>query len=789
MHKTPVLKILIPFSLGILTGRILFIPNAILYLVFTVALILLFISFFSSASRCFSLLAFMIFVDAGIVLYQHSIRIEATNCCHMADLPVLTTIKGRVVSPVSNHDDFIRAAVHVDSIWVNGNRYSATGKLLLSWYDSGSLCYGDEIIAKGKLRRPARDRNPGEFNYREYLAVRNIYSLLSVQNRMNILVTDKKQGNRLMQMFVIPCRRYCIFYLEQLNDKRVTAFAKALLLGERGGLTSTTKDAFARAGIIHILAVSGLHVGFLLILLTSFFQFIRLKNPWRVFVIIICLAFYVALTGFKVPVVRAGIMAVFLLGDSLLQRPGSSLNSMALAAFILLIIQPLHLFQAGFQLSFSAVCGILLAYHKFENCARRWLLKSEEKNSIHLYAVSLFLVSCSAQLATLPLTAYYFGRIPILALFVNLVALPLAGLMVAMGFIALLFSSIIWPIGMMFGQVMWIGAKLLFFISDTTSSISFSSIAVKQPGLVAIVCYYLTIALFLFRYHRIFKKTAIYSILLLLNYKVWTAALDKNSIMNITFLDVGQGDAAVIESNNGSVVVIDTGDAGEGFDCGESVLAPFLQRQGIQHIDLLILTHFHSDHTGGASYLLRHFNIDTLAMPQLFEHDEFQKFVNLAKDCGTGVRSLYTGDVLFQYGKPLFLVLNPRLESIDKGIENMNDISIVISCRYKSSSVLFSGDAEHFAEKEMMVFQDFLKSDVLKVGHHGSATASSRSFRKLVDAKWGIVSVGLFNRHGLPSEKRLHQFQQEGTRILRTDKHGAVHLRLGDDGIDIKTHF
>ncbi|MDZ7722359.1 MAG: DNA internalization-related competence protein ComEC/Rec2 [candidate division KSB1 bacterium] len=789
MHKVPILKILLPYIAGIIFARCVQTPTVLLYSASISLFMFVFLFYFFNRLRLFALCAFLLLFVAGILIYQGSGQIKKTDCSHMADLPVLTAIRGTVVSPVSERDESIRSVLRADSVWIQGVRYPVSGKVLLNWYDPGPLRYGDEIIAKGKLRLPSRDRNPGDFNYREYLAVRHIHSIFSVKNNMDLLILERDQASWVMSHIVIPCRRYALFFFNQLDGGEMSAFAAALIIGERGGLSSDMKNSFARSGIIHILAVSGLHVGFLWTMLTAMFQLLRIKNPWRVVLIIGCLVFYAALTGFKVPVVRATLMAVILMIGTVIQRPGYSLNSMAMAALVLLLIQPLHLFQAGFQLSFAAVTGILLFYKKFKTLAQGWLLNARENGQIRFYLVGLLLVSASAQFATLPLTAYYFNRIPTLALLMNLVALPLAGVIVSTAFLALGLSVLFWPIGWMLGQVMWLFTKLLLIITQATGSLWFVSLDVAQPKLWHIAAYYLILGLLVFWQERRYRFAAIGTVLILANLSLWFRNFSKQDILSIDFLDVGQGDSAVLMFDNHSVVVVDAGDSSEKYDCGESIVGPFLKRRGIDHIDLLILTHFHSDHTGGAEYLLNHFHIDTLAMPNQPEHKEFIKYQRFAAENSIPTKGLERGDILKGYGKPVLLVLNPGKHMLQDTTSNINDVSLVILCKYKTGSVLLTGDAEIAAEQEMSVYQRLLDVDVLKIGHHGSATASSHAFRERVDAECGVVSVGAFNRFGLPSEFRLEQFEIEGTKILRTDLNGAVRVQIQEQGLIVDSHF
>ena len=705
-------------------------------------------------------------------------------------MPYTVAIEGIVCKPVENRGEGQLTVVAVDSIWVLSSVYGVNGRCLLRLFEPiENLSYGDRIVARCLLRSPPGERNPGEFDYRKYLASQNIHAVASVATSGQALILSRGEGALLLKYLVYPARRCIIDFIDSSLTGQQAALLKALLVGARGDIDNDLRNDFADVGVIHVLAVSGLHVGFILIGLIGLFGFLHIANPWRTILVILGLLFYAWITGLSPSVVRATIMAIVYVMGLLLQRRADVLNSLAVAAMIILFIQPLDLFQPGFQLSFAAVAGIVLLYRRLLIIFQPLFIVWREKGMALLYSIlALFFVSLAAQLATLPLTVYYFGRLPLVSLTANLIVVPMIGLIVALGLVAVLAGAASFSFGAVFMNTVWLLLTLLIALVKGAAKIPFAYLELARPSAWGI-CFYLA-ALFLFlvwRQQRT-RKFAIVMIILGANLFVWTHLKPRIDEMKITFFDVGQGDSALVQFPNGKTMLIDAGDCSDYVDYGERVIVPYLQRQGIRKIDYLLLTHAHSDHIGGAPTILQNMSVGCLvesACP--YESEISDRIDSLVIAHHIYCRSVVAGDTLLIDPEVLILIMHPTprfLQSVADNPADLNNASVVVKCIFFGRSVLFAGDAEIDSEEAMLRYESLLSSEVLKIGHHGSRTAGSLEFRRRVAPKFGVVSVAKFNRFGLPSDSLLHAFRQDGADVLKTSESGAVQFSVTACGVE-----
>ena len=790
LEKKPALPATAAVMLGIFFAHFSNRPLSWLLGFLGLALLVALFSFLRNHSLFFttSILAALFLLGAARLRMQTTLFPEH-HITVFADLPCTVAVEGLVCKPVLARAEGLSTVVDVDSIWVMAQKFPADGRCLLRLYQAAPrLKYGDRIVVRGQLRSPRGERNPGEFNYRNYLAAQNIHAVLSVNSVRHVLLLNSKEGAFLLRSFVYPVRRFVVSFIDASMSGQPAALLKALLVGARGDIDSELRKEFANVGVIHVLAVSGLHVGFILAGLLGLFSFLRIRDPWRTVLTMIGLLFYAWLTGLSPSVFRASVMAIVLLGGRLLQRRSDILNSLAVAAFIILAIQPLDLFQPGFQLSFAAVAGIVLLYNRFTQIFQPLFYSLHEKGLGLLNGiVTLFFVSLAAQAATLPLTAYYFGRLPIVSLLANLVVVPLVAVIVSLGLVAVLAGVISFPVGALFANTVWLLLTVLIAIVKTAAKLPFAYLAVARPSFWFIAFYVLFLFLFVVWRRQKVRKVFVFATLILATLLVWTHLTPASPAVKITFFDVGQGDAALLQFPNGKTMLIDAGDCTDYVNNGERVILPYLQRQGVRRIDCLLLSHSHSDHIGGAPSIIKNMPVGRLvesgcAYPSEFSDaiDSLAFYYNIPKTIALA------GDTLLLDPNVEILVLHPTKEiikSVEENPADLNNASVVVQCRYDGSAALFVGDAEAPAEKAMLRFGVLLRSDVLKVGHHGSRTASSADFRHAVSPRLAVVSVAKYNRFGLPSDSLLQQFALDGAEVIRTSDAGAVQLRMSASGV------
>ncbi len=781
LHGKPAVKILLPFMAGIACARHLTIawpwPAA------AAALLLLLACMARRSQRLFAISALIAFFCAGwlrLVLLERVVPPDDIR--QMADWPAPLSLEGVISGPVEERSDRKIFRLTVDSLWSEERGFAARGCARIIWYDTlTALRQGDRVVVKGMLRRPAGAHNPGDFDYRAWLASQGMHTQLSAAGGSRLLLLERDQDPLLQRRLIRPVRDHILATVAGSLAGEQRALLSALLVGVRSGIDDELRQEFSRVGVVHVLAVSGLHVGFVLAALLLFINLLRIPHRARPPLLLAALYFYVLITGSAPPVVRAAVTAALLLAAPVLQRRFNPVNAVALAAMIILLFNPLDLFGAGFQLSFAATLGILLIYRRLEGWASgRWPQWRQWSHPWRKGALQLLMVSLAAQIATLPLTAWYFNILPLWGLAANLAVVPLVSLIVTIGFIAVLFALISPLAGFIFLQCDGLLLSLLSGLVHGAAALPASALEVATPPLPLVAIYYMGVAILLSWPQR--RAVLAWSLALLItaNLWIWPAALRSHQGMRVIFFDVGQGDAALISFPNRVHYLIDSGEANERYDCGESLLLPWLRRNHIGHIDLALITHSHSDHAGGVQTLMRQGRIRNIGHPGGAALPAFRALDSLAAQCGVAVNLLADGDEFFpaQGGWLRILQTGGAGEQWDE-----NNGSMVIRLQYGGRVFLFLADIEAEGERNLLRYGSFLRSDVVKVAHHGSSTASSEGLLDAVEAGWAVISVGRNNRFTLPAPGVVAHWMEKGSCVLRTDEHGAVIFRSDGEAL------
>ncbi len=779
LKNVPAMTVLLPYMAGLVAGKYLA-PGRLPVVLFAGCVLLAVFFFYKKRTVLFTIIALGALFTFAIIHYQHKITPVDGNIGFFCDTPQQSTIEGVVTSPPLYYENRVSITVRVDSVWAYYTPFATLGQVMVNLYDTTAIIrYGDRIVARGMLRRPSEQRNPGEMNYRNYLASRNIQAIMTIPALNRLVILNSGEGNVILRTLVYPLREFILSFINRYITGQEAALLQGLLVGAREDIADETRQTFANVGVVHVLAISGLHVGFILAGLLYLFRFTRLPQFLQTLAVIAGLIFYAALTGFNAPVTRAVIMAIIYLLGNALRRRGNPVNTLSLAALLILLFHPLQLFQPGFQFSFVAVLGIALFYQKlysrFLHVFTRWY---EHRNHFKIFFTQLFFVSLAAQLATIPLTAFYYGRLSAIALLLNLLVVPAAGLVIGLGFTAVIFALVWdWP-GMLILNSTWLLLKGLIWILKYCNTISGSSFVIARPTILLILLYYGFLFLFIGWQHLRLRKMLLFAALLIVNLLVFQRLFTDKSGLQVTFFDVGQADAALFEFPDGKSMLIDTGERQEQYDCGKQVIAPYLQRNNIKKLDVLLLTHPHSDHIGGAAWLLRNFKIGRLVTSALQDSAALSREIDsLAAVLRIPRRIVSRGDTLAGFVNTTICVFHPAPAFIRPETPDLNDASVVVKVTFGDISFLLTGDAGHNAEQAMLGYGDLLRAQVLKTGHHGSNTASSPAFRELVNPDYALVSVGKFNRFGLPSPELMQDFEKEGAQVLRTDEIGAVVFR------------
>jgi competence protein ComEC len=758
---------------------------------------------FAATSATRQLTLFIACMLLGALRYA-LVQVDSPDAVHLfasSETPVI--LSGEVISAPLKGRTFERRAskttpAYVDTLWrctleARAVRLSTekkwqpvVGAVLASGTRLDSLDIGEKVLLSGELLIPDGERNPGEFNYREYLAAQGINALLRCRDA-NVLWQQPADGFSWRQ-HLQRVREYVSRQIHRFASGDEAALIRGLLLGEREDISEEVHDAFVRTGLIHILAVSGSHVGFVLLMVLALGDVLRMPKPVKTLFASGALIFFAALTGFNPPVTRATVMALIFLGGKFIERDGSVYNMLALAALVILLDEPRQLYQLGFQLSFAAVLGMAYLYQPILNLLSRpfaWLGADDRVpeaigRAAHSIA-SLLALTIAAQIATAPIIAHAFGRVPALAIWGNLPIIPLAFWIVASATTACLIMPF-WSFGgAAFGAAADFGASAMVdftrWLADTPAAYA-DGILFTLPAIVLFILGLVTVV----EWRSTLRRMLLPSFLLIANFMIWQSASSATEKLRVTFFDIGQGDAALLEFAGGKKLLIDGGPRQPAFDTGSRTIVPFLMRQGIRHLDAIVVTHPHNDHDGGVPEVLRRVRVDSVFHCGMDDDPTQQSyFEHILDSLKAPHRALSAGERLRQFGSIEVLVLHPPRHSI---IPSLNDASVVMRIVCGRVSFLFAGDAETWAESYLTRFDSVLDSDVLKVGHHGSSTSSSPEFIAEITPAWAVVSVGKRNRFDHPSPEVIHRLRSSGAQVVRLDENGAV--IFATDGINLR---
>lgn len=651
-----------------------------------------------------------------------------------------------------------------------------SGLLWLTWpADHDPPERGELLRVTGALRRPGPPRNPAAFDFARYLSNRGIGATLSVERTERL---GRARG-----------AAWASAWVERTVRERIGGEAGALMAGLLLGRTSAIPDAclesFRRAGTVHVLAVSGLHVGFISVAVYALLRVARVPRRAARTLIVPVLAAFVAVVGPRPSVVRASIMAAALIGGWSFERRPNPLNAVGLAATAILLARPGALFDLGFALSFAATTAIITLFQTI-----RGPLSALDRlgRAGRLLGDSLA-VSASAQLGVAPVLVAAFGHVSVAALLANLAVVPLAGFAVISG-MAMLTTACAPQVSRVFAAAAFVSLKAAGALSAVVGGSTWASVSLARrlwpaPATAAIGLALVTLAKRAGRLTRPSRMRGAFAVVWL-TAATLTAALvwsgpGRDHLRLIVF-DVGQGDAILLETRGGRRALVDAGGAWggpAGGDAGRDVVLPYLLAAGGSHLDLVVATHAHADHVGGLASLLRACSVGTLALPLASRGNrEMSDLAGSAGRLGAQVMWVARGDTLLASPSCTLTVVWPPPGPCP-GTPTENDGSIVLRVGAPGVAFLLTGDVEATAERAVVAGGAGLRADVLKVPHHGSRSSSCAEFLRAVGPSLGLVSVGRNNRYGHPDDATLERLRLAGVDVLRTDADGAIVVDVG----------
>ena len=448
--------------------------------------------------------------------------------------------------------------------------------------------------------------------------------------------------------------------------------------------------------------------------------------------------------------VRACIVSILGLMSFLFYRKSDVYNNLAFSSFIILNFNPYTIFDMGFLLSYGGTIGIILFSNKLSK-------KFPIKNKILNYIKEMFFVCISANIIIIPIIMYNFNTLSLTFFISNVLVSPIMGIVVILGFVQIFLSIININLAYLLSIFLNPMLEILIFIADFTAKLPLSKILIPTPNIIFIIIYYVII---LFCNKINIKKTIIILLIIIIIFNVLNL-LPKD--LRIYFIDVGQGDSTLILTPKGNSILIDGGGSETGsFDVGEKILLPYLLDRGVTKIDYMMISHFDSDHVGGLFSILENLRVEhVLISKQGKESENYKHFLEISKRKKIKVIYAEAGDRINIEKNMFFEILFPTRNLISENILNNN--SIVARLVYKNFKILFTGDIEEIAEKELIKLYsktNKLRADILKVAHHGSKSSTIASFLKLVNPRISLIGVGATNTFGHPNIGVLERLEQ-----------------------------
>ncbi|HLS61497.1 MAG TPA: DNA internalization-related competence protein ComEC/Rec2 [Virgibacillus sp.] len=668
------------------------------------------------------------------------------------------TLEGQLVSPVKMDDHKVEFILQLDD--------SNQQIMILHFPDRShslepidkehSVKHGAICQVTGELQIPDEGRNPGQFDYRGYLQGQGITYQLVIESMSHI----ECSGSSLLNI-VFDIRNDLINFSSENRSQETAAWLNALVLGDDSLLDEEIIELFQRWSLSHLLAISGLHIGIIISVL--YFMLIKLNMVTREraqWIMAVFLPLYALLAGGQPSVWRASLMALFIIILTKLRIKMSISDGLSLIFIVLMVMDKYIVYQIGFQLSFIVTFGLILS---------RAILKKPTSFFFQVLQISFI-----SQMMILPLQMNYFANFQPLSILLNILVVPYFSLIVIPLMFFLLLLSFI-PLGIVHVVDLLFTYMQSAFIQLLLQVDKFASFPLKigdMPVLMTVIYYALFIMLMINLQSERNNRAFTYGLLLVSLLVFLGIRPYLSPIGTITMLDIGQGDAFVVElPYRKGVMFIDAGST-VNFDHIEpnkrvykQVIKPYLDSRGITEIDAILLSHEHIDHVGSVSFMLEDMRVEEIIISKYYEINEQTE--SFWKSYGTDIRKVDMDDHITIAGQ-FFHVLAPSHDV------SANENSLVLYTSFGGKQWLFTGDIGKSTEKKMISDYKNLTVDVLKVAHHGSNTSTDLDFIQQTNPTYALISAGVNNRYGHPDPEVLTTLEEEKVIIFRTDEHGAV---------------
>lgn len=844
MNKRPVVYIVISFLLGHVAASIQQL-NLWIYLLMAFILCISIALLFKRCTIKLAVLCLLLFLGGSAERYMVDARNVTALPEQLQEANVQAT--GMIVSEVELDGDRAKFVLQSAQLVVNGEEYvlDRAEKFIVhvtlaaeeELFEAKQWHRGLEIKLAGELFVPEEASNAGAFNYRMYLKQQGIHWLWKSKGSSNVEMIKLARHISYMYHGIDEMRKKLAAPLDDLFSSEESGYLKGLILGIRAELDPEQFRSFSTLGLTHILAISGLHVAVFMYMVTALLKLLRRSKEQIIYSLLIAIPFYVALTGASPSVLRAGMMAMIGLIAARAGKLKDGLHIIAIVAALLVLWDPYMLHNVSFQLSFIVTLGLIIgvpAIQSLFSTSTRWK-----------WALDLLSITIVAQIISFPVTIYYFNQFHILSLLANFFLVPFI-------------STVVMPlasIGLLLGHLSLTLAKPISSIVHWCNELSFDIVALlgnvhqlhtiwATPSLIWIILWY-SLWLAIFRYWKAKHAVAqaedrdmaddtepinvideykpidykqsdhwikrnvqplVYTlaVVLLVVYAYIPQLFNRTG--TISFLDVGQGDASLIRTPTGKIILVDGGGTlkfGEQedwkqrrdpFEVGKKVLLPLLMKRGVHHIDLLIISHLDSDHIGGLYEVVKQIPVKEIWWNGSFDTTEdAEKLFSLIMKKRIPLRTPLIGESIAVDSYTQIVVLWPLLETPShiEELKRQNDQSLVFLLTVYNSTFLYTGDIGKEAEERLVnmhaakvkegQLEPLPTISVLKAAHHGSRYSTDYSWLSYTQPSNTVISAGRNNRYGHPHPDVLERLSLYNSLVWRIDQQGEVMFKVKKD--------
>jgi len=709
------------------------------------------------------------------------------------------TLEGVVCSEPDLRPDKVIYKLDLTGIEIGEEKSHLKARVLVQAPKSDKVyCFGDLLRVHGVLDRPDEPGNPGEFDYRSYLARQGIGVILRAPGSEDFVLLGVR-GNWFMRQLLL-LKKKIIAIQQQTLPADKAALVNGIVFGVQGQIPDKLWKTFSQTGIVHILSVSGMHVGLVLAGAIAFTELLGIPGIPGTLLVSLLVILYSLFCGMGPAVTRSALMSLMFLWSHRLGRKQDWPTTLSLAALIILLWKPAAIYDVGFQLSFSATWGILYLGPVISELLKKY-------TGWPAWIQTTIWVSLAAQLATLPLVALYYNIFSPVSLLANILAVPLTTVILALGVCSGILGLFSVFLAGLINACTSVVLDVFTAIVSLLNNLPGSFISVPSPPLIIIPVWFAI----LFFSERILNKKSASTTVRFLSEKRYAIILAAVLVAAVFFfkapsekqlvihmIDVGQGESILIQFPAGKNMLVDTGGwSGEfvtGEGAGDKVVLPYLQRLGVHRLDVLLLTHPHEDHAGGAAAVIKGIPAALVIVSSAAqkagalsgvstEEDSYARLLEGFRKKGINIQAVKEGDRLLLDRDVEIKVLSPSSTRTYQ-VDDENNSSVVLMIRYGWQKFLLTGDIGVEDQQSLLESGIDLRADVLKIPHHGSKLL--RSFVERVHPSLALISVGNHNRFFLPKPETVKLLNDLTIPVYRTDKGGAIILSTNGVKIRVK---